>query len=92
MSYGSRKTEGFSSDRRTGVRRQRKPVRGVLVLVSAAKKMGFRRCFLPVPNMAEGALVEGIQIIGIKSLLHLQEVVSQDDFEAYGSENVGHNK
>ena len=51
-----------------------KPVRGVLVLVSAAKKMGFRRCFLPVPNMAEGALVEGIQIIGIKSLLHLQEV------------------
>ena len=59
-----------------------KPVRGVLVLVSAAKKMGFRRCFLPVPNMAEGALVEGIQIIGIKSLLHLQEVVSQENFES----------
>ena len=59
-----------------------KPVRGVLVLVSAAKKMGFRRCFLPVPNMAEGALVEGIQIIGIKSLLHLQEVVSQEAFES----------
>ena len=32
--------------------------------------------------MAEGALVEGIQIVGIKSLLHLQEVVSQEDFES----------
>ena len=40
-----------------------KPVRGVLVLVSAAKKMGFRRCLLPVANVSEGTLVEGIQII-----------------------------
>ena len=58
-----------------------KPVRGVLVLVSAAKKMGFRRCLLPVANVSEGTLVEGIQIIGIQSLRHLQEVLSQDNWE-----------
>ncbi len=58
-----------------------KPVRGILVLVSAARKMGFRRCLLPVSNMAEGALVEGIQIIGIRSLRHLQEVLSLKSFE-----------
>lgn len=58
-----------------------KPVRGVLVLVSAAKKMGFRRCLLPVANVSEGTLVEGIQIIGIQSPRHLQEVLSQDNWE-----------
>ncbi len=58
-----------------------KPVRGVLVLVSAAREMGFRRCLLPMQNMAEGDLVEGIQIIGIRSLRHLQEALSQKSFE-----------
>lgn len=32
-------------------------------------------------NVSEGTLVEGIQIIGIQSLRHLQEVLSQDNWE-----------
>lgn len=63
-----------------------KPVRGVLILVSTAKKLGFRRCFLPVSNVAEGDLIEGIQIAGVKSLKHLQDLLSHDHLEEISRE------
>lgn len=43
-------------------------VAGILPIVSEAKKAGCRTCILPRQNVREGALVEGIRIIGVRSL------------------------
>ncbi len=45
-----------------------KPVRGVLPIVQKAAEYGFKTCILPIENAKEGAVVEGIDIIGMKSL------------------------
>ena len=47
------------------------PVSGVLTMVEAAKKAGFSCCVLPEGNAREGALVEGISVIGLRSLEEL---------------------
>ena len=44
------------------------PVSGVLTMVGAAKAAGYSRCVVPAGNGAEGALVEGIEVIGLESL------------------------
>lgn len=43
-------------------------VKGVLPMVMEAKRMGCVRCLLPKGNAPEGALAEGIEIIGTESL------------------------
>lgn len=43
-------------------------VKGVLPIVMRAKEAGYHTCILPKENTAEGALVEGIRIIGGASL------------------------
>jgi len=49
-----------------------KPVKGVLSIALAAKENKFKGVIVPLPNADEGAMVEGIDIIGIN---HLCEVV-----------------
>lgn len=44
------------------------PVNGVLSLVLHAKKQGIKVCIVPFDNSVEGALVTGIDIIGVKTL------------------------
>lgn len=48
-------------------------VSGVLPMVYQAKREGFHTCIVPKENAKEGAMVEGIDVIGISSL---REVVS----------------
>ena len=48
-----------------------RPVNGVLPVVAGAKKNGLKRCFVPIENAAEAALVEGIEVIGAETLLQL---------------------
>lgn len=43
-------------------------VSGILPIVLEAKKEGISGCLVPKANAAEGALVEGIDIIGVRSL------------------------
>lgn len=43
-------------------------VPGILPIVLEAQKEGIRTCIVPKENEKEGALVEGIQVIGAKSL------------------------
>ena len=50
-------------------------VKGVLPLVARARERGLKRVFLPKENVDEGAVVEGIDIIGIGSLLELCEIL-----------------
>jgi magnesium chelatase family protein len=51
-------------------------IRGTLPLVQEAKSRGFEEVYLPMENVEEGALVEGIKIFGAKNL---NEVVDHLD-------------
>lgn len=51
-------------------------VTGVLPLVAMAKEHGRRRVFLPAENAAEGAIVEGIDIVGINNLTELCAILA----------------
>ena len=53
-----------------------RPVKGVLPLVALARDKGLKRVFMPMENCAEGAVVEGIECIGVGSLLELCEILS----------------
>ena len=56
-----------------GLNGELKPVKGILSLVSAARKNGYRRCFLPGDNVREGRAIKGIQIVGVESLRQMAE-------------------
>ena len=45
-----------------------KPVKGVLPIAVAAKKLGFRGVIVPAENVPEAAVVQGIDVIGIENL------------------------
>lgn len=47
------------------------PVRGVLPLAQAAKDAGFTEIYVPQSNAEEAALVQGINVFPVKSLLEL---------------------
>ena len=53
-----------------------RPVKGVLPLVALARDKGLKRVFMPLENCAEGAVVEGVECIGVGSLLELCEILS----------------
>ena len=52
-----------------------RPVKGVLPLVAMARKSGFKRVFMPNDNISEGAVVEGIECIGISTLIELCQIL-----------------
>ncbi|MCI8269813.1 MAG: YifB family Mg chelatase-like AAA ATPase [Lachnospiraceae bacterium] len=58
-----------------GLDGQIKPIRGVLSLVSALKDKGWKRCFLPEANIAEGLAVGEIEIVGIRHLKEMIEIL-----------------
>lgn len=45
-----------------------RPVTGVLPLVLAAREAGYERVVVPLENMREAALIEGIDVVGARSL------------------------
>ena len=53
-----------------------KPVKGVLPLVAMARESGLKRVFVAEENVAEGAVVDGIEVVGVASLLSLCQIVS----------------
>lgn len=48
-----------------------RPVRGVLPAVLAARREGWRAVTVPVDNLAEANLVDGIEVGGVRTLRHL---------------------
>lgn len=52
-----------------------KGVRGILPIVSAAKKEGYTCCVIPKANQKEGELVEGIRIVGVSHLCEVLDYV-----------------
>lgn len=53
-----------------------KNVPGILPIVMEAKKKGCRACIVPGENEKEGALVDGIQVIGVKSLEEVCQILN----------------
>ena len=45
-----------------------KPVNGILPMVYSAYKNGLKQCIVPYENAEEGAIVEGISVIGVHTL------------------------
>ena len=54
-----------------GLNGEIRPVRGVLPIVQEAKAHGIGLCILPRDNLEEGAVVEGIRVVGVRSLNEL---------------------
>jgi len=47
-----------------------RPVRGALCMAVAAKEAGLEGVIVPAENAAEAAVVEGLPVLGVESLLH----------------------
>ncbi len=60
-----------------------RPIKGALLLTLAAKKHGFDEIFLPKENAEEAALVGGITIYGVETLL---EIIDHIDTKQAGKE------
>ncbi|MFI3289112.1 MAG: YifB family Mg chelatase-like AAA ATPase [Rikenellaceae bacterium] len=43
-------------------------IKGALPMAAAAKDQGFKRIILPIANSAEAAVVEGIEVLGVRNL------------------------
>lgn len=48
-----------------------KPISGALSIACDAKRLGKKRVILPVNNVNEAAVIEGVEVIGVKSLVEL---------------------
>ena len=48
-----------------------RPVKGIINVVEAAKEAGYAEIYVPIKNLAQASLVEGITIYGVDSLQNL---------------------
>ena len=60
-------------------------VSGVLPRVIRARELGCRYCIIPVENLAEGALVKDMKVVGVQNIKEVLKLVSDPD--AFGKEN-----
>ena len=49
-----------------------RPVKGVLPAVLAAKREGWPAVVVPIDNLAEASLVDGVEVWGVRTLRQLQ--------------------
>ena len=54
-----------------------RPVQGVLPAVLAAKRQGWPAVVVPIDNLAEASLVDGIEVLGVRTLRQLQAWLSR---------------
>lgn len=52
-----------------------RPVRGIINIVEAAKKAGFKTIYVPIKNLSQALLVTGIDIYGVSKLRELFLVI-----------------
>lgn len=55
-----------------------RPVRGILSLALAAREAGLKRIVLPIDNAAEAAVVDGLEVIGVKNLRQAIDFLNGD--------------
>ncbi len=59
------------------------PVKGILPIVRKAKLSGLKRCIVPQVNVKEGAMIEGIDMIGVSSLKETITYLGKSEMEKY---------
>lgn len=52
------------------------PIQGILSIVSEAAKSGCKICFIPIENLKEGSVIEGIRVIGVSNLSEVMEYLN----------------
>ena len=52
-----------------------RPVKGILSRVYAAAEAGVERCFLPTDNILEGTAVRGVEIVGVRDVKEMAELL-----------------
>lgn len=76
---GHVRTEGIESSAfagELGLNGEIKPVKGILSRVYAAVEQGITRFFLPADNVSEGTAVKGIEIVGVRDLKELADLMN----------------
>lgn len=48
-----------------------RPIRGVLPMADKAREAGFKRLFVPAENAGEGAVIQGLEVYGIRDIPQL---------------------
>ena len=61
-----------------GLNGEIKPVKGILPIMMMAKEQRIKRCILPKDNALEGAVVEGIKIVGVSSFVETFAYLMQE--------------
>lgn len=64
------------------------PVNGVLPVVYAARKAGFKYCMVPFENRKEASAIDGIKIIAVKSIIEAVEALNMPEIFMYEPENA----
>lgn len=62
-----------------GLNGEIKPVRGVLPIVKEAAGQGIKTCILPKGNAAEGAVIEGVKVIGVEDFAQVADYFTVKD-------------
>ncbi len=62
-----------------GLNGEIRPVRGVLPIVTEAKKKGIKECIIPMPNAKEGAIVPGMTIRGAENICRVTDYLNDPD-------------
>lgn len=60
-----------------------KPVKGILPIARKAKQSGVKRCVIPKGNAKEGAVIEGIEIVGVTTLEETIAYLGKSEIEKY---------
>ncbi len=55
------------------------PIHGVLPIVREAKRLGFKEIYVPFGNSTEAALIDGIEVYGVKNLWELCAHLTEKD-------------
>ncbi len=61
-----------------GLNGEIKPVKGILPIVRDAGAGGIRRCIVPAMNEEEGAVIEGVKVIGASDLTQVYEYLASE--------------
>ena len=71
-----------------GLNGEIKPVKGILPIVKEASAKGIKTCILPKGNAAEGAVIEGMKVIGVEDFAQVVDYFSVKDNPAFVPERV----
>jgi magnesium chelatase family protein len=74
-------TEGVLVAGEVGLNGEIRPVKGILPIVIEARERGIHTCLVPRGNLAEGALVHGVRVVGVCTLAELVNYLRKDPDE-----------